>query len=164
MSGAGLNAIMARDSGIVNVAGTLNVTGKIEALRGGQVHTSGAASVVAPTTPIRVRNARFVQSAGTLSANATTLGHGLVCDDGEVSLLGGANTTLTGLGTGKVGALTYGDGKIRYLEQPTGVSGTAGDLQCGTASPVADTVLSVEGSSTADASGANRQIMAAVAA
>lgn len=105
----------------------------------------------------------LVQRSGTLSAVATA-GHGLVSDGGDVTLLGGADTTLTGAGAGKVGALTYGDGKIRYLAQPTGVSGTAGDLQCGTASPVADTALSVEGASVADASGANRQIRAAYAA
>jgi hypothetical protein len=164
MTGSGLNAFMVSDGGIVNIAGALNVTGKIEVLRDGKMQTAGASTVSAATTPIRVRSGKFTQSAGTLSASATTLGHGLVCDDGDVSVLGGASTMLTGLGTGKVGALTYGDGKIRYQAQPTGVSGTAGDLQCGTASPVADTVLAVEGSSTADASGANRQIMAAVAA
>jgi hypothetical protein len=170
LSFTGSGGVLVTDGGIVRASGNLTVTNGPLVIDGGylQVNQASSPPVLSVVTPpgngITVKNGGNLNQAGGTISSVATAGHGLVADGGNATLLGGASTTLTGTGAGKVGALTYGDGKIRYLAQPTGVSGTAGDLKCGTAAPVPDTDLSVEGASVADASGANRQIMAAYAA
>jgi hypothetical protein len=156
-------AAIYRDGACATYSGGITCAGRVEIEKGSTVVLDANMTVSGGATNQITVKGSLIQRAGVLTATATA-GHGLVCDGGDVTLLGGASTLITGVGASKVGALTYGDGKIRYLAQPTGVSGTAGDIQCGTASPVADTALSVEGTSVADGSGANRQIMAAYAA